>query len=325
MTFVLIVLTFCIFLLTVLVLNQLMFWLSRKQRRLTERLKVISVQPIKHSVPQDFKIHTKKFGRWIKTASLLGPIVGRKYLAMIQTKLVKAGVPMKAEEMIALNVIFGLGVTGIGVTIFPNLISGIIFGLLSFSAPIMWVNHLQHQRTKKVENQLLDAILLLANSLRAGHSFLQALDLVARESPPLLSTEFNQVIRETKVGMSMEESLTNLTKRLESKELELVVTGVLIQRQVGGNLAEVLDTVAETISKRIKTRAKIRTLTAQGRLSAWILSLLPFGLAAMIFTFNPNYSRIMLKEPLGVAMLLGGGIMMVLGILVLRKVVSIDV
>lgn len=302
-----------------------MFWLIRKQRRLAERLKTTSVQPIKHSVQGDFKNGTKKFSRWIKTVSLLGHIVGKKYLSIIQTNLFKAGIPMKAEEMIALNLIFGLITIGLGGTLLPNPISGIFLGLLGFLVPIIWVKYLKHQRIKKADAQLLDAILLLGNSLRAGHSFLQALQLLARESPSILSTEFSQAIRENKLGIPLEESLTNLCKRLESKELELVVTGVLIQRQVGGNLAEILDTIADTLNKRIKTRAKIRTLTAQGRLSAWIISILPFAIAATVFKIEPKFSRIMLEEPLGIAMLLVSAIMLVLGILAIWKVVSIDV
>ena len=105
----------------------------------------------------------------------------------------------------------------------------------------------------------------------------------------------------------------------------MVITGVLIQRQVGGNLAEVLDSIAYTIDKRIKMRAKIKALTAQGRLSAWIISLMPFALGAFIFGKNPEFGRVMLVEPLGKAMLLAGGVMMVVGILLIKKVVTIDV
>lgn len=189
----------------------------------------------------------------------------------------------------------------------------------------MWVNYLKQRRLLRFESQLLDAIVLVANSLRAGHSFMQAIELVSRETPPPLSLEFGRVLRENLVGIPVEEALLNLTERVESKDLELVVTGMLIQRQVGGNLAEVLDSIAKTIEKRIKMRAKIRALTAQGRMSAWVVSLLPFALGFFVFGMHPEFGRIMLDESLGIAMLAVGGIMMLLGILLIRRVVNIDV
>ena len=131
--------------------------------------------------------------------------------------------------------------------------------------------------------------------------------------------------RETRLGVTLEEALINLNRRVESREMEMLVTGVLIQREVGGNLAEILDQIGGTIEKRIKMRAKIRALTAQQRLSAWVVTLLPFFLGAFIFTQNPDFARIMLEDPLGIAMLAGGAVMLVIGVLIIRKVVDIDV
>lgn len=176
-----------------------------------------------------------------------------------------------------------------------------------------------------MEGQLLNAVVLLANSLRAGHSFMQALELVSRETSAPLGEEFNRVLRETRMGVRLDEALSNFSRRVDSREIELLVTGILIQREVGGNLAEILDTIADTIDKRVKMRAKLRALTAQGRLSGWVVSLLPFALVLFIYVPHPEYARLMLTEPLGRAMLLAGLIMMITGILVVKKVVNIDV
>jgi len=140
-----------------------------------------------------------------------------------------------------------------------------------------------------------------------------------------LAPELARALKEVRLGLSLEEAFAGLVGRFESRDLELVVTGVLIQRQVGGNLAQVLDSISSTVEKRVKSRAKVRALTAQGRLSAWIVSSMPFGMGAVIFTLYPEFARPMLVNPIGVAMLAVSGAFLVVGILTIRKVVNIDV
>jgi len=151
------------------------------------------------------------------------------------------------------------------------------------------------------------------------------MDLIAKEMKPPVSIEFFKTIAEIRLGSSTETALLNMGKRSQSSDLDLVITAVLIQRQVGGNLAQILDTIGNTINDRIKMKREIKTLTAQGRLSSYILGALPFLLAALVLVLNPNYMDPVFDEPMGY-MILGGGIVwQFIGFLLIQKIVNIDV
>jgi tight adherence protein B len=254
-----------------------------------------------------------------------GRVVGQKYMERMRTSLTKSGVPLKPEELAGMSLVFFLAGVAIGLLSKkgPFITAGLAFaGLLM---PGLYVSHAKRRRAAKLESQLVDALTLIANSLRAGHSFMQALELVSHDMAPPLAPELARVLREARLGLSVDEAFGKLVSRFDSRDLELVITGVLIQRQVGGNLAVVLDGTADTIGKRLKARAKVRTLTAQGRLSAWVISIMPFGLAGLVFGLYPDFGHIMLVSPLGIAMLVGAAVLLVVGVFVIRKVVNVDV
>jgi tight adherence protein B len=320
---VLVILMVTTFLFFVLLFNQLGNFFTRKQRRVEERLKS-TVEQTDNIKSLSQRLVKKSNHRSLKVR-LPGMVISKKYLAKLQADLVKAGLPLKAEEMVSLTLISAVAACLLVSILWNNVFAGIGIGLVILAGSGAWIVSLKKRRVLRIEDQLLDSVVLLASSLRAGHSFLQALELVGRETRPPLSVEFDRLIKEIRLAMPLEEALVNLSQRVDSKDLEMVVTGVLIQRQVGGNLAEVLDEIAYTIDRRIKMRAKVRALTAQGRLSAWIVSLLPFALAAFIFGKNPQFANIMLQEPLGRLMLILGGVFLLGGILVIRKVVNVDV
>ncbi len=257
--------------------------------------------------------------------SLPGSVFFGRHLDKLRHELVKAGIPLKPEEMAGLAGLLVAAGFGCGMLLSRRVLIAAFLGAAGALVPMLWIRSAQKKRVSCIEGQLLNALVLIANSLRAGHSFMQAVELAARETGPPLGLEFARVSREGKMGLPVEETLANLTARVNSKDLELAITGVLIQRQVGGNLAQVLDSIAGTIDKRIKTKARIQVVTAQGRLSAWIISVLPFALGALVFGAYPEFGRIMLVEPLGVAMLAGAFVLLVIGILVIRKVVDVDV
>ncbi len=251
-------------------------------------------------------------------------LFGKRYMDKVRVNLAKAGLPLKPEEFTTMTATLVMIGVGAGMAVRKPLLS-VVFGLAAFPLQNMWVNSVKHQRSMRLERQLLDALTMLANSLRAGHSFMQALALVSRDLGPPLAPELARVLREGRMGLSVDEAFYALTDRFDSRDLELAVTGVMIQRQVGGNLAQVLSNIASTIEKRIKARGKVRALTAQGRLSAVVISGLPFGLAAFMFTFYPEFAMVMIKEPLGIAMLGFGLVSMTVGVFAIRKVVNMDV
>lgn len=321
----LIALTVCIFLLSTLILYQITVLVTRRQNYLAARLK----DTMSYSAPAGFFKESVRSSHKIRGllhhVSLPGSIFGKKYNKKLETSLIRSGLPLKAEELIFINLAASIIMALMGFLLFGNILAILLFGLLGFFLPGIWVNLVRKKRVIKIEEQLLNATVLLASSLRAGHSFLQSLELVSRESPPPLADEFAKVIRETKIGITVEEALENLVYRIDSKDIEMVVTGVLIQRLVGGNLAEVLDSIAYTIDKRIKTKAKIRALTAQPRLSALIISLLPVVLALFIYLRKADFLAVLVTDPSGRILFMYGIISFILGVFLLQKVVDIDV
>ena len=208
----------------------------------------------------------------------------------------------------------------------------LIGAFIGFMLPRFWLNRRKNSRLNAFNKQLPDTITLIANALRAGSSFLQAIELVVRESRPPISTEFSRVIREVNLGLPFEQALENMVRRVRSDDLELMATAISIQHQVGGNLAEILDSIAYTIRERVRIKGEIRTLTAQQRLSGYVVGFLPIGLAGFLFIAAPGFMDPMFANPpavlglpAGVVILLFGGFMMFVGFMLIRRIVDIEV
>jgi len=209
----------------------------------------------------------------------------------------------------------------------------ILFGaLIGFFVPRYWLGHRKSSRLKAFNKQLPDTVTLIANALRAGSSFLQAIELVVRESRPPISTEFGRVIREVNLGLPFDIALENMVQRVKSEDFELMATAIAIQHQVGGNLAEILDSIAFTIRERIRIKGEIRTLTAQQRMSGYVVGGLPFGLALFIYLAAPKFFDPMFVKPpdvlgipLGIILMLIALGAMGAGFYFIRKIVDIEV
>jgi tight adherence protein B len=209
------------------------------------------------------------------------------------------------------------------------LLIGALFG---FFLPRIWMGRRKSGRLKSFNKQLPDTITLIANALRAGSSFLQAVELVVRESRPPISTEFGRVIREVNLGLSFDVALENMVRRVRSDDLELMATAIAIQHTVGGNLAEILDSIAFTIRERVRIKGEIQTLTAQQRLSGYVVGFLPIALAGFLFVAAPQFMAPMFDDrvqllglPGGVVILFVGGFMMFMGFMFIRRIVDIEV
>jgi tight adherence protein B len=215
---------------------------------------------------------------------------------------------------------------------FQNPILLVIGFLIGAIAPRFYLNFRKGGRLKKFNSQLPDTVTLIANALRAGSSFLQAIELVVRESQPPISTEFGRVIREVNLGLPFDIALENMVKRVRSEDFELMATAIAIQHQVGGNLAEILDSIAFTIRERIRIKGEIRTLTAQQRMSGYVVGGLPFFLAFFIYLAAPKFFDPMFVKPpdvigiplglilMGIAVLSMGA-----GFVFIRRIVDIEV
>ncbi len=202
-----------------------------------------------------------------------------------------------------------------------------LMALIAFAggvlAGLMFLNIYIKRRQKAFTNQLGDMLTMVANALRAGFSFMQAFELIAREMDAPIGREVQKVINEVNIGVDLETALDNMQKRVNSPDFELVVTAVLIQRQVGGNLAQILDTISETINERIRMRREIMALTAQGRASGIILVSLPIVLGFILSTINPTYLQPLFTEPMGRMCMAGAICLEIIGYLVIQKIVNI--
>jgi tight adherence protein B len=202
------------------------------------------------------------------------------------------------------------------------------FVLLSF-VPNLYVGWAARNRVTKFNNQLGDTINMMANSLRSGYSLLQSMELVSREAPQPTSAEFRRVVQEVGLGLSTEDALANLIKRVPSEDLDLLVTAVNIQMESGGNLAQILETIGHTIRERVRIKGEIKTLTAQGRISAYVITGLPVGLAAFITMVNPSYMAPIftfgMPPQAWCCLPLASLVMIVTGYFAIMKIVDIEV
>ncbi|HEX7247806.1 MAG TPA: type II secretion system F family protein, partial [Actinomycetota bacterium] len=213
----------------------------------------------------------------------------------------------------------------LGAALLRSWMLGLIVGGVCGVGPTMALRMALSRRTEKMREQLPDVLTVLASSLRAGHSFMQALDTVAREIPQPAATEFQRVVAEIRLGRPIEEALEALATRVGSADFKWAVLAVNIQREVGGNLAEILDNVADTLRERAMMRRQIKVLTAEGRLSAWVLVALPIGIAIYMFAVNPDYIGLLVTTKTGWYMSGTAVILLGLGVVWMRKIVDIDV
>jgi tight adherence protein B len=207
----------------------------------------------------------------------------------VARELARADLKFKVAEYYALvfisTVVLGLGAWAIQ----GNPISILIGGIVGFFAPRFYVKRQQALRIRKFDDQLGDMLNLMVNGLRAGYSTMQAMEAVSRELPAPISDEFHRVVQEMQIGISMEKALENLFRRIPSDDLDFVITAINVQREVGGNLSEILDTISFTIRERVRIKGEIRVMTANVRASGTILSLIPVGLALALWFISPEY------------------------------------
>ena len=213
----------------------------------------------------------------------------------------------------------------VGNTVIKNRLLAVMLMFLCGSFPFLYLLILKQKRTEKFKKQLPEALDLMSRALKAGHAFTNGLKLAADEFNDPLGPEFAEVLDEINFGVSVSNALRNLAKRVQCPEIKYFVVGVILQRETGGNLAELMGILAFLIREKFKFQGKVRTLSAEGRLSAFILIALPFGIAGWMWFSNPKYLDPLLTDPIGKIMIIGAAIMMVFGIIVMKKIVAIEV
>lgn len=241
----------------------------------------------------------------------------------IELLMQQADWPIRGTEFEAILLLWG-GLVGLitflvtlkGAMFFAGALAGILMGLALLGLRI-------RRRRKKFTNQLGDMLTMVANALRAGFSFMQAFELISREMDAPMGREVQLVVNEVNLGNTLESALDNMQRRVASPDFELVVTAVLIQRQMGGDLAQILDTISDTIQDRIRMRREVMTLTAQGRLSGWVLAAVPFALSVIIYIVNPGYLKPLIESDIGHMFIIGAIIMEIIGFIIIQRIVDI--
>ena len=258
--------------------------------------------------------------------------------ARLKTDLARADLKLKPAEFVMMWLaspfvfVFVAFLLGTVFTGLRNPIVLVVIGLLGLWAPRLYLKRRQAKRLRTFAEQLPGTITLLANSLRAGSSFLQGMELITREARAPISEEFERVVREMQLGVALQPALQNLVRRVASEDLELMVTAIQIQSQVGGNLATVLDAIAHTIRERVRIQGEIKTLTAMQKYSGYVITGLPVALGDILFAISPNYMGPMLERPpellglpLGVVFFLIGALSMAGGYVFISRIVNIKV
>jgi tight adherence protein B len=245
----------------------------------------------------------------------------------VSRELARADLKFKVAEYFALIFISTLSVAFIAYLIQPNIISAVIGGVIGFFLPRFYVKRQQSIRLIKFNDQLSDMLNLMVNGLRAGYSTMQALEAVSRELPAPICDEFRRVVQEMQIGISMEAALENLLRRIPSDDLDFVVTAINVQREVGGNLSEILDTISFTIRERVRIKGEIRVMTASVRTSGIVLSLIPVFLTLALWFVSPEYiGSFFARGPacgwLAVGVIIG---MIAAGYFVMMKIADIEV
>ncbi|MGE5421749.1 MAG: type II secretion system F family protein [Ignavibacteriales bacterium] len=248
----------------------------------------------------------------------------RSFTQKVQIDLLQADIPLKGEEYLTIWAGFALIVPILVWLMTFNSGMALLMFAIGAIGPKFYLSHCMEKRRHQLNQQLGDALVIMANALRAGFSFQQAMETVRRELPPPISVEFGWALREMNLGVGTEEALLNMGERAGSDDLDMVISAVLIQRQVGGNLAQIMDNISKTIRERARIKGEIKTLTAQGRTSGIIIGSLPIALLLLLLTINPTYMSVMLDSSIGYALLGGAFCSELIGAFLISRIVKID-
>lgn len=248
-----------------------------------------------------------------------------EYWDRMQVELLRAGLLLRPSEALLLSLIAGFTGLAVGWMLTERIVHGILLCGLGLIGPYIYMKYRAMRRQATLIAQLPDALDMLSAAMRSGYALTRGFQVVASQMHPPISEEFGRVIQEVQVGITVSEALDGLLVRTGSYDLELVVAAIQTQLAMGGNLSEVLDNIADMIRERVRLQGEINAATSEGRMSASILVAMPIVMAVVVSVINPGYIDPLFHEPLGIMMLIGGGMLMLLGIIVIKKMLDIDI
>lgn len=312
---------------TIFILLILLFALeyrSRSRRALARRMRYYaSGMENPQDKPQEKKTLKERFLRILRGGGRL--LNNIRHARGLDLKMQQAGIPLLGTEFVLLMVMSAIIAAAVGIILSDRWHVGIMAAVMVVALEYIYILLRIERRAASFTNQLGDCLMMIANALRAGFSFLQAIELISKEMEPPVSEEFKHVVRDVGLGTPVERALTEMDRRVGSPDFSLVVTAVLIQQQVGGDLARILDTISETIQDRIRMRREVKVLTSQGRMSGWILVLLPIAVGLFMTSMNPGYLDPLFHDSVGRIILAITIVMEIIGAVVINRIVDIDV
>lgn len=304
----------------------LLFYLSStvflKKKHRNKRIKEF----IPHATTVEEVEQEQKKQTWKRMVeSLSRAFAGMRFSKNTERTLEQAGSIMRVEEFFVVRLFSAMGLGGVLFVMGIPWFGAIPGLLLGFVLPAFYMKNKGRKRIKLLSYQLVEALGTMSNSMRSGFSFIQTMQLIGKEMPDPIGPEFDRAVRDIGMGIPMEDVFHNLLERLPNKELEVVVQAILAQRKSGGNLAQLMDTMEDTIRGRIRILEELKTLTAQGKLSSWIITALPPIMGLYLYLVSPEYLEPMLTHPLGWFLLTTGSISLLLGWFLIQKIVRIEV
>lgn len=306
-----------------LILIFLLEYRSRNRQALARRMRYYAGDMDVQEKPKARKTLAERFRELLRSGGKL--LSNIRHARGLDFKMQQAGVPLLGTEFLILLGISMAVAFVVGSFVSSRLHVGVLAALGVAMAEWAYVLFRIDRREAAFTNQLGDCLMMVANAMRAGFSFLQAMDLISKEMEPPMSDEFKHVMRDINLGASVERALEDMDKRVNSPDFSLVVTAVLIQQQVGGDLAHILDTISETIQDRIRMRREVRTLTAQGRMSGWVLAALPVATGLLLSSISPGYMDPLFTDRWGHIAIGVAVVMEVIGFFVIQQIINIDV
>ncbi|MCX7884739.1 MAG: type II secretion system F family protein [Caloramator sp.] len=270
-----------------------------------EKKKLSIIKALSNLIP-DFKFNKSK----LKKAEL---------------EIIRADVPLTFEEILVIKLLTTFGITFLIFIITKDLFISSFVMIIVWNIPNLIILKRKNDRFKMFDSQLTEAIVIISNSLKAGYSFMQSIAVVSEQIKEPLGKEFKRILKELSLGMPEEEAFRNLQIRVVSEDLNLLVNAILIQKNIGGNLSEILDNISETIRERQKIKAELKNLTAQGKLSVIIISLIPVFIGLIIYLFNKEYIMLLFTTKIGIIMIVVSIVNEFIGLMLINKIINIEI
>lgn len=298
-------------------------WSNNKlveKRKLKTRLLSISAGG-KHGKEKLSLYHKKVFS---KASVLEAFFLSLPRLSRLDRLLLRSGRSISATNFILFSLLLGVAGVLLGYYLQRSAPAGLVLGGLFSVVPLLWLRSLEQKSLTKFHEQLPEALDLLSRALRSGHALSSGLEMIAEEMPDPLGGEFGAVVDEINLGLTLKEALENLCTRVPSSDLRFFTIAILVQKETGGNIAEILDNISRLIRERVKFKRHVSTLTAEGKVSGVILVLLPIAMFLMIYFLNYNYISMLWIEKEGQKLLVGGIVLMILGVIMIRRIIRIE-